>query len=44
MLDLRGADGALGSNGRLAQTRYREFEDLAVHLMDAAGIPLPVVS
>jgi cellulose biosynthesis protein BcsQ len=44
MFDLRAADGALGSTGRLVQTCYREFEDLAGRVMDAAGIPLPVAS
>ncbi len=44
MFDLRPADGALGSTGRLVQTCYREFEDLAGRVMDAAGIPLPVAS
>jgi chromosome partitioning protein len=29
MFDLRPADGALGSMGRLVQICYREFEDLA---------------
>lgn len=38
MFDLKAADGALGSTGRLVQTCYREFEQLAIRLMDAAGI------
>jgi len=44
MFDLRAADGALGSTGRLVQTCYREFEELAGRVMEAAGIPLPVAS
>jgi cellulose biosynthesis protein BcsQ len=44
MFDLRAADGALGSTGRLVQTCYREFDDLAGRVMEAAGIPLPVAS
>lgn len=44
MFDLRAADGALGSTGRLVQTCYREFEDLAAQVMGAAKIPLPVAS
>ncbi len=44
MFDLRAADGALGSTGRLVQTCYREFEDLAGRVMEAADIPLPVAS
>lgn len=44
MFDLRAADGALGSTGRLVQTCYREFEDLAARVMHAAGIPMPVAS
>ena len=44
MFDLRAGDGALGSTGRLVQTCYREFEDLAVRVMEAANIPMPVPS
>jgi chromosome partitioning protein len=44
MFDLRAGDGALGSTGRLVQTCYREFEDLAGRVMKAADIPLPVAS
>ena len=44
MFDLRARDGALGSTGRLVQTCYREFEDLAVRVMEAANIPMPVPS
>ncbi|MGH8931076.1 MAG: ParA family protein [Egibacteraceae bacterium] len=39
MFDLKAADGALGSTGRLVQICYGEFQRLAVRLMDAAGIP-----
>jgi cellulose biosynthesis protein BcsQ len=42
MFDLRAADGALGSTGRLVQTCYREFEYLANRVIEAADIPLPV--
>lgn len=44
MFDLRAGDGALGSTGRLVQTCYREFEDLADRVMEAAKIPMPVAS
>ncbi len=44
MFDLRAADGALGSTGRLVQICYREFEELAERVMEAAEIPLPVAS
>ncbi len=39
MFDLKAADGALGSTGRLVQICYGEFQRLAVRLMDAAEIP-----
>ncbi len=42
MFDLRAGDGALGSTGRLVQTCFREFEDLATLLMAAASIAAPV--
>ncbi|MGH8895608.1 MAG: ParA family protein [Egibacteraceae bacterium] len=41
MFDLKPADGALGSTGRLVQTCYRDFEQLAERLMESAGIPSP---
>lgn len=44
MFDLRAGDGALGSTSRLVQTCYREFEDLAGRVMEAAKIPMPVAS
>lgn len=44
MFDLRAGDGALGSTGRLVQTCYREFENLAGRVMDAANIPMPIAS
>lgn len=44
MFDLRAADGALGSTGRLVQTCYREFEDLARRVMAAARVPLRTAS
>lgn len=44
MFDLRAADGALGSTARLVQTCYREFEDLAGRVMEAANIPLRIAS
>jgi chromosome partitioning protein len=44
MFDLRAADGALGSTGRLVQTCYREFEDLAERVMTEVGIPLRVAT
>jgi len=44
MFDLRAADGALGSTGRLVQTCFLDFENLAVRIMEAASIPLPVGS
>jgi hypothetical protein len=34
MFDLRAADGALGSTGRLVRTCYLEFEDLATKVVD----------
>lgn len=42
MFDLRAGDGALGSTGRLVQTCYREFANLADRVMTVAGIPLTV--
>lgn len=36
MFDLRAADGALGSTGRLVRTCYLEFEDLATQVVDRA--------
>lgn len=42
MFDLRAADGALGSTGRLVQTCYLDFENLARRVMTAAGIALPI--
>lgn len=44
MFDLRAGDGALGSTGRLVQTCYREFRDLAERVMNAAGVSVPVAS
>lgn len=44
MFDLRPGDGALGSTGRLVQICYRDFEQLANRVMDAAGIPVVVSS
>lgn len=44
MFDLRAADGALGSTGRLVQTCYREFEYLATRVMEAAEVQLPISS
>lgn len=44
MFDLRAGDGALGSTSRLVQTCYREFEELAGRVMEAADIPMPVAS
>jgi len=44
MFDLRAADGALGSTGRLVQTCYREFEDLADRVMTEVGIALRVAT
>ncbi len=44
MFDLRASDGALGSTGRLVQTCYREFDELAVKTMQAARISVPVDS
>ena len=44
MFDLRPAEGALGSTGRLVQTCYREFEVLANRVMEAAGIPVRIAS
>jgi chromosome partitioning protein len=38
MFDLRPADGALGSMGRLVQTSYREFEQLANTVLSASQI------
>lgn len=42
MFALRAADGALGTTSRLVQTCYREFEELALRVMEAANIPIPV--
>jgi len=39
MFDLRPADGALGSMGRLVQTSYREFEQLANTVLSASQFP-----
>ncbi len=36
MFDLRAADGALGSTGRLVRTCYLEFEDLATKVLNRA--------
>ncbi|MGH8903115.1 MAG: ParA family protein [Egibacteraceae bacterium] len=44
MFDLKPADGALGSTGRLVQTCYRDFEQLAQRLMEAAVIPSPAAA
>ncbi|MDQ3721726.1 MAG: ParA family protein [Actinomycetota bacterium] len=38
MFDLRAADGALGSTGRLVSICFREFEGLAASVLDHAGI------
>lgn len=42
--DLWAGDGAVGSIGRLVQTCYRHFEDLAGRVMQAADIPTSVAS
>jgi chromosome partitioning protein len=39
MFDLRAADGALGSIGRLVQTCYQEFAALARTVAARAGLP-----
>ncbi|MGH9038966.1 MAG: ParA family protein [Acidimicrobiia bacterium] len=44
MFDLRAGDGALGSTGRLVQTCYREFEDLARRVVEAADIAGPAAA
>jgi hypothetical protein len=36
MFDLRAADGALGSTGRLVRTCYLEFQDLATTVLNRA--------
>ncbi len=38
MFDLRAADGALGSTGRLVQTCYLEFQQLANTVLDRVGL------
>ena len=42
MFDLRAADGALGSTGRLVRTCYLEFEDLATKMVNLA-MPHPEI-
>ncbi len=44
MFDLKPADGAMGSTGRLVHICYREFRDVAVRLMGAAEIPAASLS
>jgi hypothetical protein len=41
MFELRAADGALGSTGRLVQICFDEFKALAERLVTAVGIPAP---
>ena len=38
MFDLRAADGAIGSHAALAQTCYRDFENLAALVADRCGL------
>lgn len=42
MFDLRAADGALGSHGRLVQICFEEFKAFADPVAERAGLPLPV--
>lgn len=42
MFDLRPADGALGSHGRLVQICFEEFKAFADRVAERAGLPLPV--
>ena len=44
IFDLRVADGALGSTGRLVRPAPASSRISPVHLMVAAGIPLAVAS
>ncbi|MGH9023692.1 MAG: ParA family protein [Acidimicrobiia bacterium] len=44
MFDLRAGDGALGSTSRLVQTCYREFEELAKSIVQAANIASPAAA
>lgn len=41
MFDLRAADGALGSTGRLVQKCHAEFEALAREMLDRVGVTVP---
>lgn len=43
MFDLRAADGALGSTGRLVQICYQEFRELTERIMEATGMPARVL-
>lgn len=43
MFDLRPAEGALGSTGRLVG-KLSEFEELAGRVMAAAGVSVPMAS
>lgn len=44
MFDLRAADGALGSTGRLVQTCFEEFHALAERVAEAAGVTVPAAA
>jgi hypothetical protein len=42
MFDLRAADGALGSHGRLVQICFEEFKAFAERVAERAELAIPV--